>query len=141
MAYPTKPAQLKLISGTMRKDRDIKATMLEAPTVDTLPEAPHWLPNAHAVTEFNRLAEILFNNGLLIESSVTALGHLAAIHGKLVDLWSSGEGETPSGHLMAQYRALVNDFGLSPVSSTKIGGAAPVKKTNVFASNGRKQMM
>lgn len=138
MAYPTKPAQLKLISGTMRKDRDIKAAMLGTPTVDTLPEAPHWLPNAHAVTEFNRLAEILFNNGLLIESSVSALGHLAALHGKLVELWSGSAGETPSGHLMAQYRALVNDFGLTPVSGSKISAAPVVKSNNVFASNGKR---
>jgi len=136
MAYPKKPAQLKVISGTTRKDRDKGRTTVDLPKVGEIPEAPHWLPNAHAVTEFNRLAEILFNNRLLIESSVSALGHLAALHGKLVQLWSAGE--TPTGHLMAQYRALVNDFGLSPVSSTKIGGAAPVKKTNTFASNGKR---
>lgn len=135
MAYPKKPARLKLISGTARKDRDNGVTV-ELPTVDSVPDAPGWLPNAEAVNEFNKLAGVLFNNGLLLEGSISSLGHLAAIHGMLVKLWSAGL--TPSGHLMAQYRNLSNDFGLTPVSSSKIGGAAPVAKANKFASNGKR---
>jgi hypothetical protein len=135
MAYPKKPAQLKIISGTTRKDRDNGAA-LALPAVTVVPKAPRWLPNAHAVKEFNRLAGVLFNNGLLLEGSVAALAHLAAIHGKLVSLWIAGE--IPSGFMISQYRNLMNDFGLSPVSSTKIGGAVPVKKPNKFAGNGKK---
>ena len=136
MAYPRKPPQLKVISGTIRKDRD-KGAALNLPIVDGLPEAPEWLPNAHAVLEFNRLAAILFNNGLLIEGAVSSLGHLAALHGKLVQQWTAGT--CPTGHLMAQYRNLINDFGLTPISCSKIGGASPVTKINKFASNGKRE--
>lgn len=136
MAYPKKPTQLKILAGTARKDRD-KGAKVDLPKVDSVPEAPSWLPNAHAVTEFNRLAAILFNNSLLHEVSVSALAHLAALHGKLLHIWSTGG--IPSGHLMAQYRNLSNDFGLTPISCSKIGGAAPVKKKNAFANNGTRK--
>lgn len=135
MGNQKKLAQLKIIAGTARKDRD-QGAALNMPTIDGLPEAPGWLPNAHAVLEFNRLAVILLNNGLLTTAAVTSLGHLAALHGKLVQQWNAGK--CPTGYLIAQYRNLINDFGLTPVSSARIGGASPVSKTNKFANNGRK---
>lgn len=135
MSYPRKPPQLKAISGTIRKDRD-EGTALNLPTVEGLPDAPKWLPNVNAVLEFNRLAAILFNNRLLTEGAVSSLGHLAALHGTLVQQWTAGK--CPSGHLMAQYRNLINDFGLTPVSSSKIGGGASIKKSNKFANNGKR---
>jgi len=128
-----KPKELKILSNTVRPCRD-KAT-ITLPVVSGVPDPPKWLPNAAAIVEFKRLATILVANKLLTEGSITSLGHLAAIHGKLIQIWSSGD--TPSGFLISQYRNLINDFGLSPVSSAKIG-AAPVKKPNAFASNGKR---
>lgn len=130
-----KPKELKILSNTVRPCRD-KVAAITLPVVTGVPEPPKWLPNIAAVVEFNRLATILVANKLLTEGSISSLGHLAALHGKLVDLWAAGL--TPSGFMISQYRSLISEFGLSPLSSTKIGGAAPAKKPNAFSSNGKK---
>lgn len=130
-----KPAVLKAVSGTQRNDRDITPN-IELPTVSAVPDAPDWLPNMHAVKEWNRLAAILTANKLLTEGGISALGMLCALHGKLVQLWAAGE--APTGHMMAQYRALINDFGLTPVAQGKVKPVGAEKEENKFSGNGRK---
>lgn len=130
-----KPAVLKAVSGTQRNDRDIPPS-IELPTVSAVPDAPDWLPNMHAVKEWNRLAAILTANKLLTEGGISALGMLCALHGKLVQLWAAGE--APTGHMMAQYRALINDFGLTPVAQGKVKPVGAEKEDNKFSGNGRK---
>ena len=135
MANPRKPPSLKLMAGTERKDRD-KGPAVELPLVSAVPGAPDWLPNAHAVKEWERLAPILTANKLLTEAGCSALGHLCALHGKLVQMWSAGE--TPTGQLQAQYRNLLNDFGLTPVAQSKVKPAGKGPDDNPFTRNGRR---
>ncbi len=136
MANPRKPAALKLIAGTDQPCRRPDADPVELPLVSEVPPAPDWLPNAHATKEWQRLAPILHGVGLLTDAGLSALGMLCALHGKLVQLWSAGE--SPTGHMLAQYRALVNDFGLTPVAQGKVRGHGETTKPgNRFA--GRKQ--
>lgn len=110
-----KSASLKILSGTdqpCRRTGDVVAL----PLAESVPLAPDWLPNAHAVKEWDRLAPILHRVGLLTEAGLSALGTLCALHGKLVQLWAAGE--APTGHMLAQYRNLVND----QISYLKNGG-------------------
>ena len=130
-----KPTKLKVIAGTVRKD-SLPVDPVELAPVDELPEAPRWLPNAEAVHEFDKLAKVLHANRLLTVGGVAALGHLCALHGKMVQLWMAGE--TPTGHMVAQYRALVNDFGLTPVAQGKVHAFGEKPAGNKFASNGKK---
>ena len=69
-------------------------------------------------------------NKLLTEASVSVLGQLCALHGKLVQLWAAGE--TPTGHLLAQYRNLVNDFGLPPIANGRLKTSNKPTQTNKF---------
>lgn len=110
---PKLPDNVKNLRGTARPDRAQPAGV-EFPTVSEPPEPPDWLPNSHAVKEWNRLAAILHAHGLLTEASLSALGHMCALHGKLVRLW--GAGEAPSGHMLAQLRGFYREFGLTPAS-------------------------
>src|SRR5688500_12831318 len=103
-----KPQALKVVAGTDRPSR-APIDPVELPLAIDVPAAPDWMPNAHATKEWQRLAPILHGVGLLTEGGLSALGMLCALHGKLVQLWSAGE--SPTGHMLAQYRALVNDFG------------------------------
>ena len=135
MANPRKPPQLKVIAGTGRKDRDT-GPAVELPLVSAVPGAPEWLPNTHAVNEWERLAPILTANKLLTEAGCSALGHLCALHGKLVQMWSAGE--TPTGQMQAQYRNLLNDFGLTPVAQSKVKPAGKGPDDNPFTRNGRR---
>lgn len=135
MPTPRKPSSLKVVAGTDRKDRAVNSAV-ELPLVDAIPSAPDWLPNAHATKEWDRLASILTANKLLTEGGLSALGMLCALHGKLVQLWAAGE--APTGHMMAQYRNLINDFGLTPVAQGKVKQVGEGDKGNKFASNGKR---
>lgn len=133
MPTPRKPPALKAISGS----REPSPPVLELPTLASVPAAPGWLPNAHAVNEWDRLAAILVNNGLLTEAGMSALAVLCALFGKIQQLYAAGE--SPTGHMLAQYRALANDFGLTPVAQGRVKRTeAGVNPANRFASNGRR---
>lgn len=132
MPTPRKPPALKSISGS----REPSSPALELPMLTAVPPAPDWLPNAHAVNEWNRLAAILVNNGLLTEAGMSALAVLCALFGKIQQLYTAGE--SPTGHMIAQYRALANDFGLTPVAQGKVRRADLSSADNRFAANGRR---
>ena len=110
--------------------------MIELPPLTQAPPAPDWLPNAHAVKEWNRLAPILSANRLLTEAGLSALGMLCALTGRLIQLWTAGE--LPTGHMLAQYRNLTNDFGLTPVAQGKVRAAGSEPSGNRFAANGKR---
>jgi phage terminase small subunit len=136
MANSRKPAQLKAVAGTARKDREAPAPV-DIPLVDSIPDAPDWMPNAHAVKEWNRLAVILTANKLLTEADLGALAHLCALHGKIVQLYAAGE--APTASLIGTLRNLENDFGLSPVARGKVNPAGTQDlKGNKFAANGKR---
>lgn len=136
MANPRKPPQLKAIAGTERKDRAVEDA-IDLPLVESVPSAPDWLPNAHAVKEWDRLVPILMANKLLTEAALGPLAHLCALHGKIVQLYAAGE--APTASMTGTLRNLQNDFGLTPVAQGKVraGGSDDLKK-NPFTSNGRR---
>jgi phage terminase small subunit len=130
MSRPRKPDHLKLVSGTDQPCRREPEPEVRVPALEESPEPPDWLPNAHAVKEWCVLAPIMTANRLLTDANVSALGQLCALHGKLVQLWSAGE--TPTGHLLAQYRNLINDFGLTPIARGRIKATGEPAKKNRF---------
>lgn len=136
MANPRKPTALKVVAGTDRPDRK-GADPIDMPLVSDIPPAPEWLPNKHAEAEWDRLASILHANRLLTEAGLGPLGMLCALHGKLVQLWMAGE--TPTGHMLAQHRALVGEFGLTPVAQGKVKPAERAASDNKFSGNGRRR--
>ena len=117
MANPRKPTSLKVVAGTDRPCRRPESAPVEMPALDHIPDPPDWLPNAHAVKEWQRLAPILTANKLLTEAGLSALGQLCALHGKVVQLYAAGE--APVASMVAQLRGLMNDFGL--VFPTHVG--------------------
>lgn len=138
MANPRKPTSLKVVAGTDRPDRDAAAEVADLPLVSEVPPAPDWLPNAHAIKEWDRLAPILHANKLLTEAGLSALGQLCALHGKTVQLYAAGE--TPVASMVAQVRGLMNDFGLTPVAQGKVRPAGDTERSgNAFANNGAKR--
>lgn len=131
-----KPASLKVIAGTDRKDRDAPADALNLPTLGEPPEPPDWLPNAHAVKEWKRLAPILVANKLLTDGGISALGQLCALHGKVVQLYAAGE--APNASMVSQLRNLMNDFGLTPVAQGKVKPVGEGPAENEFKNNGQR---
>ena len=132
MANPRKPTSLKEVAGTDRPCRRPESAPVEIPALDHIPDPPDWLPNAHAVKEWQRLAPILTANKLLTEAGLSALGQLCALHGKVVQLYAAGE--APVASMVAQLRGLMNDFGLTPVAQGKVkAGGDETKAGNKFA--------
>jgi phage terminase small subunit len=130
------PSALKLISGTARADREAPDPV-DLPLVAEVPPAPDWLPNAHAVNEWNRLARILHANGMLTEPGLAPLGVMCSTFGDLVDIWAMRK--TPPAHAIAQYRALANDFGLTPVAQGKVKASGEGSKSGgKFAGIGKR---
>jgi phage terminase small subunit len=130
-----KPAAVKLVAGTQRKDR-VPEVHVELPVLASVPPAPNWLPNSHAVKEWDRLAGILTANKLLTEGGLSALGMLCALHGKIVQLYAAGE--APTASMAGTLRNLTNDFGLTPVAQGKVKPVGETDKGNKFANNGRR---
>lgn len=138
MPNPGKPHALKVITGSRRiaKDAPITSTF---PVIDAAPPAPQWLPNAHAVSEWNRLAPLLVANRLLTEPALQVLGHVCALHGVIVE--RMGKGQPPNAALISVYRGLINDFGLTPVAQVKVRPAGGEPSTaNPFARNGKRPL-
>ena len=132
MANPRKPTSLKVVAGTDRPCRRPESAPVEMPALDHIPDPPDWLPNAHAVKEWQRLAPILTANKLLTEAGLSALGQLCALHGKVVQLYAAGE--APVASMVAQLRGLMNDFGLTPVAQGKVkAGGDETKAGSKFA--------
>jgi phage terminase small subunit len=130
-----KPAGMKLVAGTARKDRTPESSV-DLPVLSDVPPAPDWLPNAHAIKEWNRLAAILTANKLLTEGGLSSLGMLCALHGKIVQLYAAGE--APTASMAGTLRNMENDFGLTPVAQGKVKPVGDPKEGNKFASNGRR---
>lgn len=135
MANPQKPNHLKSVAGTARADRGSNS-VVDLPLVSAIPPAPDWMPNSHAVKEWDRLAPILVANKLLTEGGLSALGQLCALHGKVVQLYAAGE--SPNASLVGTLRNLMNDFGLTPVAQGKVTPSGKEGKENPFASNGKR---
>ena len=135
MANPRKPSTLKAISGTSQKCRE-NPSAAELPALDDVPVAPDWLPNSHAIKEWDRLAKILTANKLLTEAGLSALGMMCALHGKIVQLYAAGE--APTASMAGTLRNMQNDFGVTPVSQGKVKPVGESEKTNKFANNGKR---
>lgn len=134
---PPKPRRLKILSGTLQPSRDRGEEVLPLPASEALPAPPEWLPNAHAVREYERLGAAMLQFGLLHEGNVGALVMLAAVHGNLVQLLLAGRGVQAS--LISQYRGLAADLRLtSLVRIPKAGDVGPENPFNRFANSGRR---
>lgn len=139
---PKKIFAFRVLDGTVtpkakrdKQELEEKGGGLVADPFRTVPKAPNWLPNVHAQKEWQRLAPILVANRILNEANLGGFSQLCSLHGKLVQLWAAGE--PPSGHLISQYRQLLNDYGLTPVSSSRVAAIkSESEKANRFSRNG-----
>lgn len=133
MARPRKPSNLKAIAGTVQPCRSVPEDV-QYETIDELPPAPDWLPNAHAVKEWDKLVRILHASNVLTEACLSPLEMMCALRGKIVQLYHAGE--TPSASLINALNAMQAGFGLPPSAYGKIKPSSDGKeKTNKFANN------
>lgn len=135
MSNPRKPRHLKVIAGTDQACRRPPESV-ELPLVSDIPAPPDWLPNAHSVSEWNRLAAILHANRILTEASLSAFAMLCAQHGKILQMYAAGQ--MPPSAMLAQYRALANDFALTPVAQGRVKPNPGGRPANPFLKHGKR---
>lgn len=131
MPNPRKPRQLKVIEGTLRRDRDRPEP--EFPTVEGA-EAPDWLTGPEALAEWKRLTALLEATRVLTEADLTALAHLCNLHAACVKMYRAGM--EPTAAQITQLRLMLAEFGLTPASRSKAGAVAPDRKANPFQKLG-----
>lgn len=139
-----KPTALKVLAGTLRKDR---ANPREVQPRRKMPSCPRVL-QGEARREWNRMGRRLLNAGLLTELDGSALLGYCLAYGRLLDaeekLREYGSVvKAPGGRLghspylaiankaLEQMRAFLVEFGMTPSSRSRVqgaggaGGAAP----------------
>ena len=80
MANPRKPSSLKVIAGTDQPCRALPKDAPVLPTISDVPKPPDWLPNAHAVKEWQRLAPILVAADALRFPGAMAVGDELSVY-------------------------------------------------------------
>lgn len=134
MARRRKPTALKVLQGTARPDRAREEPDFNL--VDGHPECPSWLTDPEAVAEWERLVGILTPVRVLSAADLTALAHLCALHGAVLDGYRSGE--PPKAAQLTQLRLFLTEFGLTPASRSKASTLGSPPEQNPFADLGRK---
>jgi P27 family predicted phage terminase small subunit len=135
VARPTKPTVLKLVTGTARPGRINPA---EPDVKIEIPTAPHHL-SKHAREEWNRIAPILEDMGLVSKSDRSALAmycqawgdHVKAEcmirrHGHVIKTTNGNMIQSPwvsiSNKAKLTAHKFLVEFGLTPASRTKVSG-------------------
>lgn len=132
------PDNVHQLRGTHRGDRHGAQGGDAYSRVEEVPPCPGWMPNAHACVEWERLAPLLIDAGMLTEAGLSTFAVFCALHGQIMQQFSAGL--TPDSKTLSQYRLLSTDFGFTPASLTKMGKASGGRKPkgNRFSSNGRR---
>ncbi len=127
-----KPRETKDPGGTLRKHRE-PAEVVDFPEVEpaALPKPPVWVKGVDARREWTRLVKLLTANHVLTEGDLSALGHLCALHGEIVD--DLRRKVRPTGTTRTQLRLFYEEFGLTPASRGKVSyGGIPIGSGNPF---------
>lgn len=119
-----KPTALKILQGTFQPCRHNP----DEPIVPVAaPERPKYL-KGFAKKEWERLVPILLSARILTVQDQGALALLCLLQAKVIE--AAKRGEVLSGQLIAQYRALLTCFGLTPVDRARIKAAPQPKPEN-----------
>ena len=129
MPQPMKPTALKVLTGTVRKDRANPDEPQYEVSEGMGP--PPWLRDGTAVAVWNELAGILEGHRVLTVADRHALAQLCNLESAAQAVWRSGE--TPNNAMLNQIRMFLQEFGLTPASRPKVSGAGPAKSANPFA--------
>ncbi len=108
------PTALKLIQGTLRKERINK----HEPDIKTkMPACPAWL-NVEAKKEWKRLIKELNKYGIATGFDFIALATLCQMWGEYIE--GAKVGEPVGAAHVTQMRLLLVEFGMTPSSRSKV---------------------
>lgn len=127
------PNHLKVVRGTDQPSR-MQVLEVEFEPLEQAPEAPQWLD--HLAREYwVRIVPVLMAKKVLSEADLEALTVLCALYGKVRQAYSAGV--ELSASIITQLRLYQTEFGLTPVSRSKIAKSGDDGKANRFGKNGQ----
>jgi hypothetical protein len=131
MANPRKPKALKVLQGTVRKDRDGNQPEYLATSGAGTP----WpLASAEAVEYWDRVLPQLEGQRVITRPDLDAFATLANYHGAMRQKWASGEVPTPPE--ITQLRMMYDRFGLTPAGRGGVSAAGEPPEANPFGNLG-----
>lgn len=134
MPNPRKPRALKLLSGSMRKDRD--KPEIDYPVQRELPPAPDWMINPDAVAEWADKVALLVPVRVLTKADLVMLGHYCNQHAEILRLYRmrllAQATPAPTAAQYAQLRMYADEFGFTPASRSKAQPAGGKENANPF---------
>lgn len=124
-----KPAQLKAVAGTERRDRAHES--LDVAGFSDVPSAPDYLTTGIAVKFWNERAASMVAVGTLTELDLPFLANFVELEAKLLQMRQAGE--FPPQAMFSNYRLMAADLGLSPMSRQRFKPIESRKSNNKFA--------
>lgn len=116
------PDAVKEMRGTLRADR--RSGGARIPTLKLVPPVPAWVSrDAIARAAWQRYARQLVAVGVLAELHLEAPAILCMLTAALRRQYA--QGQVPKGAMLAQWRGLAAEFGLSPVAGQRLQVAEP----------------
>lgn len=112
-----------------------------------IPPLAWLLGDKEACAEWKRVCPILVQAKLLTYAALEPFAHYCKAHAKLQRLWILPGAGAPPAQLISMYRALANDFALTPAAQHRFAASALQANDdtddgngtgNKFAKNGRR---
>lgn len=127
MANIRKPTAIHQLNGTYRKDRHGDPAQ-ELKIDEELPSPPQWL-DAIAIREWNRIVDVMSEHKVLRATDFAILAIYCSLFSQMVELKGRLHPQA-----IVQFRAAMNDLGLTPAARSKIQLPKKAKKGNDFAN-------
>jgi len=128
MANRKVPNHLKVVRGTDQPSR-MQVLEVEFEPLEQAPGAPEWL-DILAKKYWDRIVPVLMAKKVLSDADIEALAILCALYGKVRQAYSAGV--ELSASIITQLRLYQTEFGLTPVSRSKITKSGEDGKPNKF---------
>ena len=121
---PKKSAKLKLLQGNQGRHKSTKELEKEAASeivvepLTEIPKPPIKLKGIVAKREWNRLMPILIKRGIISDDNLSSF---VTYCNRLADIAKCDKNDQiPPASLIAQFRLLAEEFGLTPASRVKV---------------------
>lgn len=134
MSRKKTPDNVKALRGTDQPCR-LSGDFVDFETLDDVPPAPQWL-DIRAKNYWDRIAPILITKKVLSVADLEALETMCVLYGRVRQMAEASVDINSS--LVTQLRLYQAEFGLTPVSRTKVTAGGDKPKANPFANNGKK---
>lgn len=130
-----RPNILRELTGKPTQAVIPQQTSIRVTPLRAVPKCPAWIKDALAIEQWDEIAPVMIEHKLLTKSNLPMLALMVATFGRIVEGYTARKNGSINTALLAQYRTLVNDFGLMPCSQLRIRLPEATENENPFLHN------